>query len=235
MPSNTCSSGVVTIRPRPDSRQGQRRRGIVAPVQRFRPGDPVVIREVWRGRVFEARPTIVVRDDPDGSMFYLPGGVGCGLPIGEDGEELRIPDRPWRHEVRPRGDQPILSFAWPDTSYSVLRWAPSDGRAVWYVNLQEPLARTPLGFDTTDHVSDAIVELDRSAWRWKDEEELADAVARGMFAAAEAEVFRAWGERAVGRIVAGEPPFDRSWDDWRPDPVWRLPRLPRGWDVVASP
>ena len=203
-------------------------------MQRFRPGDPVVIREVWRGRVFEARPTTVVRDDPDGSMFFLPGGVGCGLPIGEDGEELRIPDRPWRHEVRPRGEQPFLSFAWPDTPYSVLRWTSTDGRTAWYVNLQEPLARTPIGFDTTDHALDVLVELDRSSWRWKDEEELADAVAQGMFTPEQAEGFRTWGRRARDRILGGEPPFDRTWDDWEPDPSWPRPELPVGWDVVAD-
>src|SRR5262245_60362119 len=150
-------------------------------------------------------------------MFYLPGGVGCGLPIGEDGHELRIPDRPWHHEVRPRGEQPILSFAWPDTPYSVLRWAPLDERTVWYVNLQEPLTRTTFGFDTTDHALDVLVELDRSSWRWKDEEELAHAVSQGMFTPAQAESFRTWGMRAVDRIVGGEPPFDRTWDDWQPD------------------
>ena len=60
-------------------------------------------------------------------MLLLPGGVRCGVPIGPDGRELRLPDRPWHLEVRQRGDQPILSFAWPDTPYSVLLWT-AEGR-----------------------------------------------------------------------------------------------------------
>ena len=132
--------------------------------------------------------------------------VRCGLPIGPDGRELRLPDRPWHLEVGQRGDQPILSFAWPDTPYSVLLWAAEDGRRVSYVNLQVPLTRTPLGFDTVDHALDVVVEIDRSSWRWKDEVELAEAVRDGLFTREEAADFRASGERAVERILGGSLP-----------------------------
>lgn len=165
-------------------------------------------------------------------MLLLPGGVRCGLPIGPDGRERRLPDGEWRLELRPRGDRPILSFAWPDIPYSVLLWTVEEDRRVWYVNLQDPLARTSIGFDTVDHALDVVVELDRSSWRWKDEDELAEAVEDGLFTPAEAADFRAWGERAVERILSSEPPFDRNWDGWRPDPGWGVPELPDGWDLV---
>jgi hypothetical protein len=198
--------------------------------RRFEPGDPVALRELWRGRVFAARPTIVVQDDPDQAAFFLPGHARCGRPVGQDGAELRLPDRPWRLVVRPRGPHPILSFAWPDTPYAVLLWAAEDERRVWYVNLQRPLARTSIGFDTVDHALDVVIELDGSSWRWKDEEELAAAVRDGLFSQNEADDFRSWGERAVGRILRGDPPFDRDWSGWRPDPEWGEPDLPVGWD-----
>ena len=83
----------------------------------------------------------------------------------------------------------------------MLLWTAEDRRRVWYVNLQDPLRRTPLGFDTVDHALDVVVELDRSSWRWKDEEELAEAVRDGLFTPEEAADFRAWGERAVERIL----------------------------------
>jgi hypothetical protein len=196
----------------------------------FELGTSIALREVWHGRVFEARPTLVVQDDPEQTMLLLPGGVRCGLPIGADGRELRLPDGEWHLELRPRGDRPILSFAWPDTPYSVLLWTVEEDRRVWYVNLQDPLMRTPIGFDTVDHALDVVVELDRSSWRWKDEDELAEAVNDGLFTPAEAADFRAWGERAVDRILSSEPPFDRNWDGWRPDPGWGVPELPGGWD-----
>jgi hypothetical protein len=198
----------------------------------FELGTSIALREVWHGRVFEARPTLVVQDDPEQTMLLLPGGVRCGLPIGADGRELRLPDGEWRLELRPRGDWPILSFAWPDTPYSVLLWTVEEDRRVWYVNLQDPLMRTSIGFDTVDHALDVVVELDRSSWRWKDEDELAEAVNDGLFTPAEAADFRAWGERAVERILSSEPPFDRNWDGWRPDPAWGAPELPDGWDRV---
>jgi hypothetical protein len=204
---------------------------IVAPVQRFRPGDPIVLRELWHGRVFEARPMIVVQDDPDQTTLFLPGGVRCGVPIGEDGAELRLPDRPWRLEVRTRGPQPALSFAWPETPYAVLLWVVEGERRVWYVNLEDPIVRTPIGFDTVDHALDVVIELDRSSWSWKDEDELADAVREGLFSEGEAADFSVWGKRAVERVLAGEPPFDRDWRDWHPDPRWPVPELPDGWDA----
>ena len=200
-------------------------------MHRWSPGDAVLVREVWRGRVFEARPATVVQDEPGQTMFLVPGGVSCGLPIGEDGAELRLPDRPWHLEVRKRGPNPVLSFAWPDTPYAVLRWTTEEGTPVWYVNLQDPLRHTAHGFDTVDHALDAIVELD-GTWRWKDEHELAGAVGRGLFTADEAAAFRADGEQAVARILDREPPFNHDWSGWRPDPRWPSPSLPESWDRV---
>src|SRR6266516_2211695 len=199
-------------------------------VQRFRSGAPIVLRELWRGRVFEARPAIVVEDDPEQLMFLVPSRARCGVPIGENGDELRLPDRSWHLEVRDRGPSPILSFAWPNTPYSVLLWTTPEGNRAWYVNLQSPLARSAIGFDTTDHVLDVVVPLDGSSWAWKDEHELIEAVDRGLFSNDEAASFRRWGERAVERIIRKEPPFDRRWDTWAPDPSWPSPELPSGWD-----
>jgi predicted RNA-binding protein associated with RNAse of E/G family len=100
------------------------------------------------------------------------------------------------------------------------------------VNLERPLERTAIGFDTVDHALDVVIELDRSSWRWKDEEELAEAVRDGLFTPEEAADFRAWGERAVDRVLSREPPFDRDWLGWRPDPGWPRPELSAGWDRV---
>jgi hypothetical protein len=198
--------------------------------QPYRRGDAIVIRERWRDRVFEARPVVVVQDDPQQVALYLPGEVDCGVAVDDDGRLLRMPDRPWRLEVRRRGPQPILSFAWPDQPYAVLVWTAEDERRVWYVNLQEPLTRTSLGFDTVDHLLDVVIEIDRSSWRWKDEDELDQAIRDGLFSPADAARFRTSGERAVERVLGGEPPFDHDWSAWRPDPRWPTPELPTGWD-----
>jgi hypothetical protein len=197
-------------------------------MRRWSPGEAVVVREVWHDRVFAARPALVVQDQPEQTMLLVPGGVACGVPIGEDAAELRLPDRPWTLEIRERGPNPILSFAWPDTPYAVLRWTTEEGTPVWYVNLQDPLRRTAFGFDTVDHALDVVVGLD-GTWAWKDEDELADAVEHGLFTTDAAETFHADGERAVARILDREPPFDHDWRSWRADPAWPMPVLRDGW------
>ena len=130
-------------------------------------------------------------------------------------------------------NQPILSFAWPDTPYSVLLWAAEDRRRVWYVNLEDPLERTSIGFDTVDHVLDVLVELDGSSWRWKDEEELMEAVREGLFSVEEAADFRDLG-RTSGRAhhLEGVRPSIGSGRTGGPTPHGRSPSCrPDGWDA----
>jgi len=198
------------------------------------PGDVVAIREIWAEQVFEARPASVVQDLPGQTSLFVAPFVRCGVPTDDtDGEELRLPDRPWHLRVRERGGFGVLSFAWPDTPYAVLLLFEPDGSPrSWYVNLQTPLARTAIGFDTVDHALDVLIPLDRSSWTWKDEDELAEAVALGLFTQEDAAGFRYWGERAIERVLLRLPPFDEPWEDWRPDPAWPSPELPPGWDLV---
>jgi len=200
--------------------------------RRWSAGDVVVLREVWRGRVWSARPEIVVEDADAGSMFYLPDGVRWKTAA-RGGELLRIPDGgDWELGERVWTKGPILSWAWPGVAHAVLLFFHPDWSVWnWYVNLQDPLRRTAMGFDTVDHVLDAIVEPDGS-WRWKDEDELEKVIARGAFTPAQADAFRAEGERGVRRILDREPPFDRDWTTWRPDPSWPIAELPPGWDAL---
>jgi uncharacterized protein len=199
----------------------------------WQPGDAIALRERWGPSIFEARAATVVQDLPAQTTLFVPAGVVCALPFDEEGIELRIPDRPWHLALRPRGDFGILSFAWPDTPYAILLLQNSDGSPRgWYANLQLPLARTPVGFDSVDHTLDVVIAPDRSSWAWKDEDELAEAIALGLFTEADAASFRYWGERAVEHLVLRLPPFDATWEDWRPDPSWSTPELPPGWDQV---
>jgi Protein of unknown function (DUF402) len=201
-------------------------------VRRFEPGETIALRQTWGGRVWAARPATVVEDVPDQTMLFIPMGISWMAPF-HDGQRLKIPQPEF--ELAPlRYDEEIhvLSFSWPDTWYAVLLFLRADGPPdSWYVNLEEPLRRTGLGFDTLDHELDLVIELDGS-WRWKDEDDLAEAIRRGVIPAEEEPRMRADGERAVRRILDREPPFDRDWTAWRPDPAWPIPVLPDGWDRV---
>ncbi len=189
---------------------------------RFEAGRSVALRDVWEGGVWAARPAVVVQDAAEQVMLFIPRGSRWFAPV-HDGRRLKIPQPEFELVEQRYDDTNVLSFAWPGTFAAVLlffgaNWSPS----FWYVNLEEPLRRTEIGFDTIDRQLDVILELDGS-WRWKDEDELAEAIGRGVIPADEEPRLREAGERAVRRIVDGEPPFDRDWTTWRPDPSWPVP------------
>lgn len=95
-----------------------------------------------------------------------------------------------------------------------------------HVNLQDPFRLDEHGYATEDHALDVVVEPDGS-WRWKDEDELADAVRAGRVDEAAA--------RAEGERVLAEAPFPTGWEGYRPDPDWPVPELPAGWDSEPRP
>jgi hypothetical protein len=195
----------------------------------------VALREIWRGRVWFARPALVVEDRPEMTMFHVPSGIVGAMPVDEDGTYLKVYTDTWRLAEAPWGSPDFaVSFAFPETPYGViLGYDPPGELRDYYVNLQTPLRRTSIGFDYTEHLLDVVIPADRSSWSWRDEDELEEAVHRGLFTAQEAASFRHWGERAVEHVLLGQPPFDRDWSSWRPDPSWGIPVLPDGWDSVG--
>jgi len=201
-------------------------------VRRFRTGEPIVLREMWQGRIWSARPMIVVQDDEDQRIFYTPNGIRL-VVAGRDGKKLRLPEGEWDLLERAWTKGRILSFSWPYVGHAILLFFHPDRTPwVWYVNVEAPLSQTELGFDTEERLLDVLVVPDRSAWEWKDQDELEEAVRRDLFTPAQAAEFRAEAERGLRRLLDGEPPFDRDWTTWRPDPSWPVPELPPGWDAV---
>lgn len=200
-------------------------------MRRFDTGRTVALREIWHGGVWSARPATVVTDDDDVQMFYVPIGARWMSPRDEGGTVLRARRERWVLGESTWEDHHVLSFAWPGVGHAVLlffdrAWSPT----IWYVNVQEPLRRSSVGFDTMDHDLDVLVALDGTSVRWKDEDELLEDVRLGNYTQDEAATFRAEGERGVRRILDREPPLDRDWTTWRPDASWPPPTLPAGWD-----
>ena len=172
----------------------------------------------------------VVEDAEEQITLFIPAGARWMAPF-RNGERLKIQEAEYELVEQPYKAN-VLSFAWPGNPAAVLLfygpdWSPSH----WYVNLEDPLRRSPVGFDTLDHKLDVIVELDGS-WRWKDEDQFVEVIERGLLDPREEERLRAEAEDAVRRIAEREPPFDRHWFGWRPDPAWPPPTLPDGWDRV---
>jgi predicted RNA-binding protein associated with RNAse of E/G family len=174
----------------------------------------------------------VVEDRPEQRMLFIPARATWKVAAGPDGRELRLYGDEWTLANR-ASSMAVLSFSWPDRAYAVMAMWDEPWRFLhWYINLETSLRRTPIGFDLVDHCLDVVVSADRSSWRWKDEDELEEAVALGIFTQEEALTFRSDGERAVRHLLTGEPPFDHDWTGWRPDPAWPVPVLPQRWDEI---
>ncbi len=208
---------------------------------RWEAGATVVLQEVWRSRLWSARPMRVIDDRGNFVVLWCPRGTRWKTATTPP-TRPRAPTRAERFVLSlTRGDWVLGDFTW-DVSTLVLTRA-GDWHAVWvswrdggedwgwYINLQRPFRRTARGLQTMDLMLDIIVAPDRH-WRWKDEDEFDALVAAGLIDAAEAARVRDEARRVIGGVEANEPPFSEHWHAWRPDPSWPLPELPEGWDQL---
>jgi hypothetical protein len=204
--------------------------------QMWRAGDPILFREVYRGRLWTARPATVAAVRDDLIALYLAPGTIFKVPTDTTRETiLERLHSGWqlRDHVWSRGR--TLHLLRPGVAHSIhLWWLPPDWRfGGWYINLQEPIRPTALGFDSMDHVLDVVIDPDLS-WRWKDEKELATAVDLGLMTLEHARDIRGEGERVIGQLEARQPPFCDGWEHWQPDAGWSIPELPTGWDKLID-
>ncbi|HEY6568525.1 MAG TPA: DUF402 domain-containing protein [Actinomycetota bacterium] len=199
----------------------------------------VTLRELWRGRVLAARPVRIVEDIPHHhrAFWFAPGSRWKNDP--RDHGEVRFYDGDWELEDMTL-DGGVLSFAFPETGpktgYAVLMRIDGSGTFThYYINIQSPLrASSQRSFDYTDWFLDVRIAADRSAYEWKDEDELAEAVTRGLVTERSAHDIRWAGERAIEHVLLREPPFDRDWEAWHPDPTWTSLALPGAWERTGS-
>ncbi len=173
---------------------------------------------------------IVVQDEPGLLATYLPEGATFAFPGGEH----ELGPHPWERQGAWKGHG-VLMLQRPDERYAVWHFWDGDERlfAGWYVNLQEPFRRTPIGFDTHDLELDVWIPADEP-WRFKDDELLDVRVAEGRFTAAEAVEIRALGAEIGAMLDAGTQWWDPAWSRWVPDPAWAVPAPAAGWESVAT-
>jgi hypothetical protein len=198
---------------------------------RWRPGQAIVRREVLRGRVWLSTMVFVVSDEPDLLVSYLPVGAPFGFPEGPWPTPNGL--HPWHGRGGWEGHG-VLMLQRPADRYAVWHFWDEPGRTFsgWYLNLQEPFRRTPLGYDTQDLELDVWIPAgDGGSWSFKDDDVLEDRVREGRFTEAEITEIRAEGARIGTMLDAGERWWDESWSRWRPPPDWVAPVLPQGWDV----
>ena len=196
-----------------------------------KPGEHVLLREVWQGKVWTVRPVIVVLDTPELVALYIPHKVMWRGAVTLGGDVLRVPWEPWELETPKTWNNHFLRLSVPGEDYSIAAvWHSSWQMFGWYLNIEEALRPTAFGFDYMDWTLDVFISRDRRFHTWKDEAELAEAVRRGVYSPELAARIRDAGERGLALFLARETPFDEPWDKWRPDPDWTQPVLPARWE-----
>jgi hypothetical protein len=179
---------------------------------------------------------IIVRDDSDLVVVYWRAGTPVKRPPGRvspkeivENPKPNLVDSKWT-------DTDILMFAVPEASHSIYAmWEGGHSRfKCWYINLQEPLRRTPLGFDTTDHLLDIVVEPGLTNWMWKDEDEFDEAIELGLFTLEKGNEIRNEGKRVINQVESNQSPFCDGWENWYPPEDWIVPDFPKVWDTIFT-
>jgi len=190
-------------------------------------GDIVLKRSIYRDNVRWTFPHRYVGEwDGRIGLYCGPGNQGKAMRRGPDGYLKR-----WMTDAPPFDTEwentHVLRFEREGARHSIdIYWTAEWEQMSWYVNLQLPTVVGERFVDTTDQALDVLAFPD-GTWRWKDEDELAEAVELGIWGEAEAAEIRAEGERVIA-----EAPWPTGWEEWRPPESWGPLGLPRDWHVV---
>jgi len=205
----------------------------------FEPGQPVVLRYRRNVPGEVIIPVRIVEDGPSHLAFYTAPGTPYKGQATVDGQRL---SREMDFVARERLDKGFADDTWRG-NHTLQLIRPGEPRATWllwsendwtlrayYVNLQAPIQRTAIGFDTADYLLDLDITPGLE-WTWKDQAEVEDARAHGIVAPDILDRMEAEGERAIHDIEARTWPFNAGYESWRPDPEWDIPSLPDSWDA----
>lgn len=200
---------------------------------RWRPGTSITGRSIWHGRVFTAWPFVVVEDRGDVIAACTPPGSLWKRPTDLGGNDIRLPHGEWLLRDDVWHGLGMVRIFLAGAAHSVLVFLGDGDVRSWYLNLEAPFRRTAIGLDTRDHHLDVVFSPDLTDARWKDEEELEEAVARGSMTRREAEAVRTEAERAAEWIRRGDhPAIEDRWRSWSPPPAWGVPALAPGWETL---
>jgi hypothetical protein len=189
------------------------------------------------GQIEMCWPCRVVNDTDDLVALFIAAGSKYKANPKRTAAEKRAEPSPqvptgefvWRSDT--------LRLMFPGTAHSVwLFWTDGNhGRELskYFINMEEPLRRTPLGFDTQDHTLDIVVQPDLS-WTWRDEDELKNHVTEGFFSPDLANAARAEGICAIEEILRGSHPCLIGWQDWVPDKDWTIPVVSEQWASTSA-
>jgi predicted RNA-binding protein associated with RNAse of E/G family len=201
----------------------------------FSPGQTILLRELWRGKIWSAKSAVVVQDKPELTVLSMPMDAPCKYPRTSEGQRVKAQNRLQADWILNDEQNPYYSLrvTIPGAGYSVIIFWDMPGMVhrSFYINMEDPMRRTASGFDYLDQWLDAIVKPDLSSWHWKDEDEMAEAIELGLVSKERGTAMYEEGEKTAKWIQSGKSPFN-GWEKWRPEPSWQAPELPEGWDKL---
>jgi hypothetical protein len=197
--------------------------------------DTLVFRQMWLERIWAAIPATVIEDRSEMiSVYVAPGTIFAG-PACTRQEYLRVAARgEWNLTYYEWAAQHDVWTSVPGETCSIwTMWTDPDWFHLgWKVNLQTPIKRTDIGFDTTDHVLDVVIGTDLNSWTWKDEDEFAEAIELGLFTISDSEHIRQEAMRVAKEALTSRREQLQRWVEWRPPAAWELPVLAGQWKEV---
>ena len=205
----------------------------------WNPGEVITWRGIFRGRVWHAQPTIVVKDSPDELMLTLLPGAEClaeeTYPKGK-----KTAKRWWDFKD---ADWNLAKYAWQtnrllillesEKYYStMLFWNHESNEFLgYYINFQIPYRRSRWGIDTLD--LDLDIDINPNfCFKWKDEDDYQKAIDHGLIIPEWIQGIEDAKPEIFDKLEGRQYPFDGSWLDWKPDPSWEPPKLPENWDKI---
>lgn len=197
----------------------------------FHSGQTIVVREIWRNRLWSAVPHIWI----DEYLTYLPQGT---LGAYASNRDLPYTDGMTREQrklaamrtcdyrvVERTTDISTLHFFTPE-SWARINLGWSENRFLgWYVNFESPFELWYGGIQAKDLVLDLRIAPD-AQWQWKDRDSFDTAVSDGLLPADLLPKLEAEAAIVLEMLRRRAGPFDPRWPDWKPDPTWETPILP---------
>lgn len=135
-------------------------------------GSTVVLRHVRGRRTWCAVPVTVLEDGPRLSVLRISAGTDWLAAVGRRGQRVHGYERHWRLAPVRWHTHDITYLCTPGRWFAIGLVTRAQEEAVlkYYVNAQDPLTRTPWGFDTMDRELDLEVDASTGRARWKDVE-----------------------------------------------------------------
>lgn len=202
-------------------------------IKRWETGDQVIFRQIWAGKVWAAIPVTIVEDNKQFISVYVRPGTEFAAPLCSRNEYLRVmASGKWTFQILSWFGHHLWTHK-PNEPYSIwtlwseINWEHQG----WKINPEEPLQRTSMGFDTRDHVIDAIIQPDLGRWDWKDEDEFAEAIQLGLISSDDAIQIRQATVQVANNLLSRQADQLRTFANWRPPSTWTTPTLAGNWQT----